>query len=157
MRTVGVTPVGVDVGAPMTPSHSRKAGRLYRYYVTSGVNRGSNDNCPVRRVPAAEIEAAVLSQIKIMVQSPEIIVATWKAAKQTLKGLTEGKVRSHLLEFGNLWTELFPAEQARIVRLLVERLEVGPAGADIRLRVEGLASLVHDLGVGAPDATRAAA
>jgi hypothetical protein len=42
--------------------------------------------------------------------------------------------------------QVFPAEQARIVRALVERVEVGPDGADIRLRVEGLASLVRDLG-----------
>ena len=56
-----------------------------------------------------------------------------------------------------LWDELFPAEQARIVRLLVERVEVGPAGADIRLQVAGLASLARDLGASAPDPTRAAA
>ncbi len=53
--------------------------------------------------------------------------------------------------------ELFPAEQARIMRLLVERVEVGPAGADIRLRVAGLASLVRDLGAASPDAVRTAA
>ena len=56
-----------------------------------------------------------------------------------------------------LWDDLFPAEQARIVRALVERIEVGPAGADIRLRVAGLASLVRDLGAGAPEAMRVAA
>jgi hypothetical protein len=56
-----------------------------------------------------------------------------------------------------LWSEMFPAEQARIVRTLVERVEIGPAGADIRLRVAGLTSLVRELGAGAPDATRAAA
>jgi hypothetical protein len=56
-----------------------------------------------------------------------------------------------------IWDELFPAEQARIVRLLVERVEIGPSGADIRLRVAGLASLVRDLGVRASDAQRAAA
>ena len=56
-----------------------------------------------------------------------------------------------------LWDDLFPAEQARIVRALVERVEVGPAGADIRLRVAGLAGLARDLRAGAPDATRAAA
>ncbi len=56
-----------------------------------------------------------------------------------------------------LWDELFAAEQARIVRLLVERVEVGPADVDIRLRVEGLASLVRDLGAGAPHAARVAA
>ena len=56
-----------------------------------------------------------------------------------------------------LWDELFPAERARIVRLLVERVEVGPAGADIRLRVEGLASLASDLGAIGPAALRTAA
>ncbi|MGE0658289.1 MAG: recombinase family protein, partial [Reyranellaceae bacterium] len=55
-----------------------------------------------------------------------------------------------------LWDELFPAEQARIVQLLVERVEVGPAGADIRLRVDGLARLVHEIGGMADDPRRAA-
>ena len=53
--------------------------------------------------------------------------------------------------------EPFPAEQARIVRALVERVEVGPAGADIRLRVAGLAGLVRDLGVARPGTLEAAA
>jgi hypothetical protein len=55
-----------------------------------------------------------------------------------------------------LWDELFPAEQARIVRSPVERVEVGPAGADIQLRVEGLSGLVRDLGA-SPSMLHAAA
>jgi hypothetical protein len=55
-------------------------------------------------------------------------------------------VREALDRLGPLWDELFPAEQARIVRLLVERIDVGPDGMDIRLRTEGLAGLVRDLG-----------
>jgi hypothetical protein len=55
------------------------------------------------------------------------------------------------------WDELFPAERARIVRALVERVEVGPAGADIRLRVAGLASLVRDLDAIGPATLRTAA
>ncbi|MBL6457424.1 hypothetical protein JMJ55_18990 [Belnapia sp. T6] len=47
-------------------------------------------------------------------------------------------------------TRAFPAEQARIVRALVERVMVGPTGADIRLGVEGLAGLVRDLTAIAP-------
>jgi hypothetical protein len=39
----------------------------------------------------------------------------------------------------------------------VERVVVGPAGADIRLRVEGLASLARDLNAIAPGALKAAA
>ena len=55
-------------------------------------------------------------------------------------------MRDALCELDPLWDELFPAEQARIIRLLVRRVEIGPGGADIRLRIEGLASLVRDLG-----------
>ena len=43
------------------------------------------------------------------------------------------------------------------MRLLVERVEVGPAGADIRLRVAGLAGLVRDLGATRPGVLEAAA
>jgi hypothetical protein len=53
--------------------------------------------------------------------------------------------REALQRLDPLWDELFPAEQARIVQLLVERVDVSPDGADIRLRTEGLTNLVADL------------
>jgi hypothetical protein len=86
-----------------------------------------------------------------------VVVGTWLAARAGAPDLTEAEVREALERLDPLWAELFPAEQARIVRLLVERVEVGPAGADIRLRVEGLASLVRDLGAISSAAIRAAA
>ena len=57
----------------------------------------------------------------------------------------EGEVRAALSELDLLWEQLFPAEQARIVQLLVERVDVGEGGIGIRLRTEGLTSLVQDL------------
>ena len=84
-------------------------------------------------------------------------MGTWLAVRAEAPDLSEAETREALHRLDPLWDELFPAEQARIVRLLVERVEVGPAGADIRLRVAGLTSLVRDLGASAPDATRAAA
>jgi hypothetical protein len=44
-----------------------------------------------------------------------------------------------------VWEELFPAEQERIVQLLVRRVEVGPDGLDLELRAEGLESLALEL------------
>jgi hypothetical protein len=79
-------------GAAMTPAHARKNGKLYRYYVAMDVIRNGSAACPIRRVPAAQIEAVVIAQIKTMVQTPEIIVATWRAAKKSIKGLTEHQV-----------------------------------------------------------------
>ena len=132
-------------GAAMTPTHTRKQGRLYRYYITPDAIRNGPCACPIRRVPANQIEAVVIAQIQAMVQTPEIIVATWRAAKQTIKGLTERQVRDQLHRFDELWSELFPVEQARIVQLLVDRVDLSEKGADITLRTEGLAKLMHDL------------
>jgi site-specific DNA recombinase len=132
--------------APMTPTHTRKNGKLYRYYVsTSTIRSGAPDTSPIRRIPAAEIEAAVIHQIQRLVQSPEIVVATWRTARQTVKGLTEREVRDRLQRFTEVWNELFPAEQARIVQLLVVRVVLSPTGADITLRTDGLGTVLHDL------------
>ena len=132
-------------GRAMSPSHTRKGGRLYRYYVDQSVLKGGSDACAIRRVPAAEIEAAVVDQLRGMLRTPEIIVATWRSARPEMEGLTEAQVREALHQLDPLWDQLFPAEQARIVQLLVERVDVGANGIDIRLRTAGLASLVGEL------------
>ncbi len=80
-----------------------------------------------------------------MLQTPEVIVQTWRAARKTDRTLTESEVRGALLEFEPVWNELFPAEQARIVELLVERVDLQPDGIDLRLRIEGLTSLCSEL------------
>lgn len=129
----------------MTPAYTRKNGKLYRYYVTTDLVRNGSYTCPTRRVPASQIEDVVISQIRSMVQTPEIVVATWRAAKHTINGLTERQVRDELHRFDELWSQLFPAEQTRLVLLLVDRVDISEKGADITLRVEGLTSLMQDL------------
>jgi DNA invertase Pin-like site-specific DNA recombinase len=149
---------GVD-GRALSPTHCVKKGRLYRYYVAQRVLKAdaAGDDSIVRRVSAAEIEAAVVDQVRALLRQPEIVVGTWRAARTDAQDLTEGETREALHRLDPLWEQLFPAEQARIVRSLVERVVVGPAGADIRLRVEGLAGLVRDLTAIAPKALKAAA
>jgi site-specific DNA recombinase len=101
--------------------------------------------CPVRQIPAAEIERIVIERIRSLLRTPEVIIQTWRAARKTDNGIAENDVRSALLEFEPIWNELFPAEQARIVDLLVERIDLTPDGIDLHLRVEGLTSLCNEL------------
>src|SRR4051812_30512120 len=124
-------------GRAMTPAHTRKGGKLYRYYVSTDVLKRDGEACSVRRIPAAEIERAVVDQLRLLLHSPEIIVATWRAAQESAADITESDVREALERFDPLWDELFPSEQTRLVQLLVERIDVGPDGAKIRLRTEG--------------------
>jgi site-specific DNA recombinase len=132
-------------GPAMSPTHTRKSGRLYRYYTSQTAMKRGGSNCPVRQVPAAEIERIVLEQIRTLLQTPEIVVQTWRAARKQRQDITENSVRAALSEFHELWNELFPAEQARIVELLVERIDLKPDNLDITLRIEGLSSLCAEL------------
>ena len=138
---------GAD-GRAMTPTHARKGRRLYRYYVAAGLLKGDVPPGVVRRVPAGEIETAVVDQLRGLLRAPEVIVATWRAARLQQDGLAEAEVREALLSLDPVWDELFPAEQARIVQLLVERVDIHPNGLDLRLRVDGLQTLVADLRAG---------
>jgi site-specific DNA recombinase len=134
-------------GAAFSPTHTRKGDRLYRYYVSQTVLKHGAGKCPVARVPAAEIEAAVVGQIRGMLRAPEVVVATWRAAQPECEGLAEDEVRAALAALDPLWTELFPAEQARIIQLLIERVDIGTDGLKLRFRDKGLAQMVAEVGI----------
>src|SRR6185295_16553077 len=100
-------------GCAMTPTHTRKGGRLYRYYIATDLLKHDAPACTVRRVPAAEIEGAVIDQVRGLLRSPEMIVRTWRAGKRLVAGLDESEVRAALQRLDPVWNELFPGEQAR--------------------------------------------
>jgi site-specific DNA recombinase len=132
-------------GDAMSPTHTRRRGKLYRYYVSQAVLKRGAGACPIGRIAAAEIEGAVIAQVRALLRAPEVVVATWKKAG----GISEAEVREALNRLDSLWEELFPAEQARVIQLLVERVDLSTEGADIRLRVDGLSGLARDLsGIG---------
>ena len=72
-----------------------------------------------------------------------VLIAAPLAAQLPLPS-SNAKVRAALDQLDPIWDELFPAEQARIVQLLVERVDVQEEGVDIWLRIDGLASLVEE-------------
>ena len=59
-----------DLGRPMTPSHTVKGGVRYRYYISHGFAGQRGDAAaPVARLPAPEVEEAVL---KALADSPGV-------------------------------------------------------------------------------------
>ena len=54
-----------DRGNRMSPSHARKGGIKYRYYLSSALLHGAAERAgSVRRVPAADIEALVIRSVR---------------------------------------------------------------------------------------------
>ena len=102
------------------------------------------DACPIGCVPAARIETVVVEQLRGIFQQPEIVVGTWHAARAEQDDVTEEERRSALAELDPLWEELFPAEQARIVHLLVDRVDVHGEGVDVRFRMNRIGPLARE-------------
>ena len=71
--------------------------------------------------------------------------ATRPAACAQDRDITATEARDALTRLDPLWDELFPAEQARIVALLVERVDIGTEGMNVRLRMDGLAALAREM------------
>jgi site-specific DNA recombinase len=59
--------------------------------------------------------------------------------------LEEGDVIEALGALEPVWDQLYPAEQARILRLLIERIDVAPEGISLTLHAAGTRSLVAEL------------
>jgi hypothetical protein len=55
----------------MTPAHTQKGGKLHRYYVSTDVLK-RDASCTVRRIPAAEIESAVIEQLRGLPGHPRL-------------------------------------------------------------------------------------
>ena len=144
-------------GRPMSPSHTRRRGRIYRYYVTREAISEGYETCPVTSVPAADVEGAVLDHVRRLLLAPELVARTWAVAKRDGEDeITEREVTVLLADFASVWNELFPAEQARVVQLLVERVDVQENALEVRIRTQGLASLIGELRQGDERTARAA-
>lgn len=134
-----------SAGVAMSPTHTRRRGKLYRYYVSQQTLKGTAPSNAAFRIPAGEIEEIVVDQVRRVLASPELIVATWKKMRTQVPGTTERWVRDALVDFDQVWAELFPAEQSRILQLIAAKVVVATAKVDLHLRVDGFASLVADL------------
>jgi site-specific DNA recombinase len=96
-------------GCAMTPSHTRKGSRHYRYYVCCAAQKRGWQGCPSKAVPAGAIEQLVLEQIL-------------ERGRQT-DGDAVTKV----------WQTFSPAERARLVPLWIERIDYDGANGTVAI------------------------
>jgi DNA invertase Pin-like site-specific DNA recombinase len=135
-----------DTGTAMTPTYTRKGERLYHYYTSMDLirNRETGGAGPMR-LAAAMVDGAVIAEMRRIIGSPVIATRVIEAQRREGVSTDERAIVAALQRFNDLWDALYPAEQARIVRLLIDRVTVGPAGMAVDLRNNGIATLVRDL------------
>ena len=137
-----------DTGAAMTPTATKKRGKLYRYYVSMDVikNRTTEDEggdqAPTR-LPAGMVEDAIVTEVRRILQTPEVVTQVLAALKRDQ--VSEAEAIAALHEFNTLWAQLFPLEQARIIQLLVRRVTVTAAGLEVDIRRESVAGVIREM------------
>jgi DNA invertase Pin-like site-specific DNA recombinase len=52
-----------DAGQPMSPTHTSKGSKRYRYYVSGSLQQGRSSGASIRRIAASEVEAAISKAI----------------------------------------------------------------------------------------------
>jgi len=133
-------------GRALMPWHTtKKNGRRYRYYLSTRDNHEGAGASGLPRLPAAELEATVVQQLRSVLRAPAMIRDMVPAGVALDPSLDEAQVAVAMTQFERIWDELFPAEQRRIVRLLVERIIVAPERIDMRLRPAGIDELAREL------------
>lgn len=130
----------------MGMTYTQKAGKQYRYYLCNHASKFGYATCPVKSVPAGEIEQAVVAQFRRFFTTPEMIAVT--ARKTQALGdrpLPEKEVARQLGQLDGVWDELFPAEKTRLLQLMEKQVTVSEQGLDVQMHADGLYSLITEL------------
>jgi site-specific DNA recombinase len=132
-------------GDRMIPSFTRRRGRCYRYYVAKSSKKLGAGADPVGSVPAEAIESLVLEQVLTALQAPATLQSVWDAVRAQAPDIDQPTVVLAMRNLGQLWRELFPAEQQRIVRLLISRVQLREDGVDLEWLPMGWSTLAGEL------------
>ena len=134
-------------GRALTPWHSTKktTGKRYRYYLPMRDLKEHAGASGLPRMPAAELESAVLDQLRNILRAPNLLSDLVPQAKKLDPTLDEAKVTVAMTRLDLIWDQLFPAEQTRIVKMLIEKVIVSPSDLEVRLRANGIEQLVQEL------------
>ena len=133
-------------GDRMYPTYSRKNGRKYFYYVSKSELRFGAAGKTYERIPAGEVEAATVAQIKSVLESPESIAAVCALIQKTGAPIAEDATVMAMHQLGHVWEQLYPVERHRIVNLMIERVDLVAGGLKVKWHALGWKELIKEFG-----------
>jgi hypothetical protein len=123
---------------------SNNHGLVYRYYTC--YNQVKYKNCPSthRNIPAEPVEQSVINEVCKIIRSPEVVVNMNRLAEQR-NDLKKEDLMTALKNLNEAWNYLYQAEQEKIVRMLVESVEIKENGIKLNLNLSGFDDLFVEL------------
>ena len=125
----------------MMPTYARKNGKRYFYYLCSRDSKRAISTCPVRQIPAGEVERITREQVVKMLQTPTILI---KLAQ--VLNLPAEKIAELFKEI--FWQEISPGEMNRLLHLLLEKVEVHEGKLTVEFKSSGIKTLMEEIANG---------
>jgi DNA invertase Pin-like site-specific DNA recombinase len=121
-------------GNRYTPSHAIKSGRRYRYYTSQAVIRKTTKTDEPARIPAHDLEAAVIKRILEFLKSPrEVLRMLVPVAKKAASNKYTELLRRASEKAAN-WNELSAENRERFIKAILERIVVHSDELEILIR-----------------------
>ena len=91
----------------MTPTSTKKGAKLHRYHVSMDVirNRETGEETAPMRLAAGMVEDAVVTEVRRIMQTPEVVTQVLAALKRDGGGASEADAVGALHEFNALWSQ----------------------------------------------------
>ncbi len=106
-------------GVRFTPTHAVKNGKRYRYYTSQAAIRQTDGRPVICRFPAQELESLVISQIHLLLRSPDQCTVGLENSPE--KDLAAERA----LDLAKRWPKLGISKQQEFVRKVTRRIVVG--------------------------------
>jgi site-specific DNA recombinase len=113
-------------GNRFIPTHFNKAGKRYRYYVSQAAGKEKSTTAPTR-IPAEEIEARVLEQLKGLIHSPQRLLGVLNGPSTNASFIRE------LMHASEAFAKRPDGELLQLVRTITKTVVVGAESIEMRL------------------------
>ena len=120
------------------PTYTTKGGRRYYYYLCCKDDKRAVSECPVRQIPAGDIEELVKKYIRKMLGDISLVM---QFAEKS--GMNPVEVVECFRE--DFWKEVTPGEYNRMLILLIEKAVVWNDRLEIEFKTGGVKSLMEEL------------
>ncbi len=119
----------------------------YRYFTCSRDMKRIHSTCPLKRVPAAELEKVLLDEISNMLSTPEMYASILNSAKELSpngKHLKPKQIERALGDLSQVWSMMFPVEQYKFIRAIIKEIVVYPDKVTIEYNMQGLENVLAE-------------
>ncbi len=123
-------------GTRYTPTHANKKGRRYRYYTSQAVIKKAEKGSTPARIPAHDLEMAVVGRILDWLQTPAELLAALR--DETTQAPPEGffvRILAQADKTAQSWHERIAADRTQFLKAVIERVVIHPSHLEICLRL----------------------